>query len=302
MPTPANASPRFFVGIDGGGTGTRARLADAQGRLLGWAEAGPSSLSQGITQAWTHVQLATARAFESAGLALPEPALIGLGLGLAGAHAPAQVQAFRHVAPGYAALAIDTDAGTTLWGAHAGQPGAIVAAGTGSVGEALTLDGRRISAGGWGFGVGDEGSGAWMGLHAMQIAQQAMDGRMPAGPLAMAVWRVAGGHREALFDWCADAGQHGYARLAPLVFEAVDADTVARRLIERAADELVSLALALDPAAQLPLTITGSVGLRLKPWMPTTLLERCVEPAGDSAQGALHLIQAQLQGSTGSGQ
>src|SRR6185503_621643 len=104
-----------------------------------------------------------------------------LGLGLAGAVAPHLAAAFFRAAPDYALIVLETDARTALVGAHEGRPGAIVVVGTGAVGEALHADGRRISVSGWGFPVGDEGSGAWLGLRAMREAQRALDGRAKAG-------------------------------------------------------------------------------------------------------------------------
>lgn len=50
------------------------------------------------------------------------------------------------------------------------------------------------------------------------------------------MWRAAGGQREALMDWCAQAGQHGVAQLAPLVFDSVDADPAAAHLLDDAAN------------------------------------------------------------------
>ena len=80
-----------------------------------------------------------------------------------------------------------------LLGAHEGRPGAIVAAGTGSVGEALRRDGLRVAVGGWGFPVGDEGSGAWLGLRAMRETHRAIDGRARRRPAGRCGSR-AGGH------------------------------------------------------------------------------------------------------------
>jgi glucosamine kinase len=285
------ADLRFFIGVDGGGSGTRVRVTDAGGAPVGAGEGGPSALGQGIEQAWQHVRAAVERAFADAGLPQPEPAQCAIGLGLAGAHSPARCDAFLNAAPAYGRLALDTDAGTALLGAHAGRPGSIVAAGTGSVGEALRRNGQRVSVGGWGFGIGDEGSGAWLGLGAMQVAHRALDGRAGAGPLARAVWRVAGGQRDALLDWCVRAGQHGFARLAPLVFDNTDADRAARRLLDDAVQALVDMADALDPAADLPLVLTGSVAQRLKPMLPPPLLARCVAPQGDAVSGALLLAR-----------
>lgn len=285
------ASLQHFIGIDGGGSGTRARIVGPDGQLLGRGEAGPSALGQGIEQAWAHVQQAIHRAFASAGLPTAAPARCALGLGLAGAHSPARRDAFLAMAPAYGQLVLDTDAGTALRGAHAGAPGAIVAAGTGSVGEALRRNGQRVSVGGWGFGIGDEGSGAWLGLAAMRIAHQALDGRAPTGALARAVWRTAGGQRDTLIDWCAAAGQHGFARLAPLVFDTADADLAARRLLQEAAEALALMAHALDPEAELPLVLTGSIAHRLQPWLPAPLLARCVTAQGDAIEGALLLVR-----------
>jgi glucosamine kinase len=56
------------------------------------------------------------------------------------------------------------------------------------------------------------------------------------------------------------------------------------------------MAAALDPSGRLPLVVTGSVGLRLRPRLGAALQARLVEPAGDAADGALWLAQAALQG------
>ena len=63
-------TPHYLIGIDGGGggSGTRARLQDRQGRLLGQGQAGPSGLSNAGAQAWDHVLGAIAQAFGQAGL------------------------------------------------------------------------------------------------------------------------------------------------------------------------------------------------------------------------------------------
>ncbi|MDZ7813229.1 MAG: BadF/BadG/BcrA/BcrD ATPase family protein [Ideonella sp.] len=291
-PPPQLAS--YMIGIDGGGTGTRARLVSRDGRVLAQGVAGPSGLSQGVEQAWRHVQQAIAQAFAAAQLPLATPGDCALGLGLAGAISPARAEAFLQAAPPYAVLALESDAATALRGAHGGQPGMVLAFGTGSVGEALLADGRKLSVGGWGFPSGDEGSGAWLGLRAVQIAQQALDGRRLAGALAQAVWQATGIGRQALLEWCGSAGQCAYASLAPLVFDAAETDPAAGRLLQEAANALIQMAQALDASGRLPLVITGSVGQRLLPLLPHELLDRCVPPAGDAADGALQLVREHL--------
>ncbi|SEL51822.1 glucosamine kinase [Roseateles sp. YR242] len=298
---PQYATVRHLVGVDGGGTGTRVRLCDRYGRLLGQGQAGPSALGQGVDQAWCHIQEAVQEAAGQAGLATLVLAETAIGLGLSGAGVVAQAQAFVARQPGYAHLELVNDGTTTVLGAHAGQPGGVIAAGTGTVGEALRSDGSLVCVSGWGWIGGDEGSGAWLGIQAMRVAQKAMDGRAAAGPLARAVWAAAGARhaldRDAVSAWVAKAGQHAYAQLAPLVFEQAQADPAAQALVEAAVGELEALALALDPTQQLPLSLAGSVAQRLGALFSGNIRARCVSPQGDSADGALRLVRGALSDS-----
>ena len=289
------ADIRYALGVDGGGTGTRVRVWTSGGSLIGHGESGPSALAQGIEQAWKHIGQAVERAFGSAGLGVPNPNHCVLGLGLAGAVAPHLAAAFFRAAPEYALIVLETDSRTALMGAHAGRAGAIVAVGTGAVGEALHADGRRVAVSGWGFPVGDEGSGAWLGLRAMQIAHRALDGRAPAGTLAQAVWRQVGDRRDALLEWCSTAGQHEYAQLAPLVFECAHTDAAAQSLVQDIGQEIEDMALALDPGLQLPIALLGSIGLRMADRLAPALRARLVGPEGDAVDGAHRLVRQQMK-------
>jgi glucosamine kinase len=293
------AALAYRVGVDGGGTVTRARLQDPGGRTLGQGSAGPSGLSQGVAQASRHVQQAIAAAFESAGLRCPAPAAIALGLGLAGAEVAALRSEFLASNPGYALGLLENDGITQLAGAHAGRPGIVVSAGTGAVAAAKYADGSVRRCGGWGWPAGDEGAGSWLGLQAVRALQNALDGRALAGPLAAAVAGAIGPDAAAVQAWSAEAGQHACAQMAPLVFAAaVQGDAQAVALLETAAAELARLADALSApgavAGDLPIVLNGSVGARLAPRWPAALRARLVEPAGDSADGALRLLHAAL--------
>jgi len=289
------ATIRYVIGIDGGGTATRARLTRAEGAVLGFAQAGPSALGQGVQQAWKNVSQAIARSFQIANVHAWEPEECAVGLGLAGAIVAAHNRDFMRAANRFGEIELANDGYTALLGAHGGRPGAIVAAGTGSIGEALRDGGKLVSVGGWGYPVGDEGSGAWLGMRAMREAQLASDGRGAAGPLVRAVWAVAGNSREALLAWCERAGQHEYAGLAPLVFDAEATDARAAQLLDDAARALDGIALALDPDGRLPLVVSGSIGERLQSRLAPAIHARLVEPAGDALDGALRLIRARLE-------
>jgi glucosamine kinase len=282
---------RYHAGVDGGGTRTRACIATPDGVTLACGEAGPSALGQGINQAWANVLLALERAFRAAAITAWESRECALGLGLAGAIVASRHEAFLSAAPrAFARLALASDGYTLLLGAHAGAPGAVVAAGTGSIGEALRRDGMHVVIGGWGYPVGDEGSGAWLGMQAMREAQRALDGRAPAGALVRAVLAATGRDRDALLAWCESAGQHAYASLAPHVFDSATSDAAADSLLGRAAEALDAIAAGLDPPGALPLVVAGSIGARLAPRLSASARSRLVEPAGDAVGGALRLV------------
>jgi glucosamine kinase len=282
----------YLIAVDGGGTGTRARVHPIRGGAAGAGSAGPSALQQGIPQAWDNVLAAVRRAFEAAGLPVPGWQRCVLAAGLSGvSHAPWR-DAFLARDPGFAALDAETDSYTMLLGAHGGRPGAILIAGTGSIAEALRADGSRATVGGWGFRVDDEGSGGWLGLQAVRHGLAAFDGRANPSPLARQVWMHCGDEREALQEWCSRAGQAECAQLARAVFDCEENDPVASRLLAQATSSLEELALAIDPRGRLPLAVAGSIGERLAPRMRPFVRGRFVPAQGGPVEGALMLARA----------
>lgn len=284
----------YLIGVDGGGTKTRVRLAGRDGAELASGSSGPSGLRHGIEQAWRAVDSAATQAFAALGIAAIPRAACAIGLGLAGVHNKQWAAAFSAADPGYGALMLDTDGFTTLMGAHGGRPGAIVAVGTGSVGEALRLDGTRVEVGGWGFPAGDEAGGAWMGLRAIGHIEQVLDGRAEGGAFAAEVIAACGGARDAIQVWLGHATQTDYAGLARFVV-AHAADPVARAILEQAGLEAARIARALDPTESLPLALCGGLGDALRPYLPAATLARCSPAHGDSAAGALRMIELHLK-------
>jgi glucosamine kinase len=285
----------YLIGVDGGGTGTRVRLARADGTELAQGQGGPSALAHGVANAWAAVEAAIAQAFAAAGLVPAPRSALAIGLGLAGVHNKQRAAQFAAADPGYGAFALETDAFTTLIGAHRGAPGAIVAIGTGSVGEALLPGGARREVGGWGFPAGDEASGAWMGLRAVNHIEQVIDARLPSSPFAQALVNACGGTRDAILVWLGQVTQTDYASLAPIVFEHAASDSVARALLTEAGAHVASIAAALDPSGQLPLALCGGLGAPLLPYLPPTLAARAVAPHGDAASGALRMIELHVK-------
>ena len=286
----------YLIGVDGGGTGTRVRLALPDGTELAQAHSGPSGLAHGIAPAWEAIGDAVEKAFAAIGVGHAAIGSVAIGLGLAGVHNKLWASRFVQANPGYCALRLETDGYTTLMGAHQGQPGTIVAIGTGSVGQALLPDGTQREVGGWGFPAGDEASGGWIGLRAVNHIEQVIDGRKPGSAFAQEVIIACGGGRNAIQEWLGKASQTSYAALAPIVVAHAASDATAHRFMTEAAAEAAAIAQALDPSGALPLALCGGLGAALRPFLPHALLARSVTPHGDAASGALRMIALHLKG------
>jgi glucosamine kinase len=286
----------YLIGVDGGGTGTRVRIERADGCELARGTAGPSGLLHGADKAWAAVLEAIDSAFASVDMARPPLERIAIGLGLAGVHNRQWATAFENGSPGFAVVTVETDAFCTLLGAHRGKSGAIVAIGTGSVGEALLPDGTRREVGGWGFPSGDEASGAWLGLQAVNHVQHVLDGRRPSSEFARAVIAAVGGDINGLFNWLAGANQTTYAQLAPIVIGFAQQDNIARAMMIKAGAEIAEVAQALDPSNALPIALCGGLAAPMTEYLPQQLRVRVVPPQADAATGALQLIRQSLQG------
>lgn len=147
-----------YLGIDGGGTRCRARIEDENGSVLGAANSGPATTRVGFEKAWRSIMEATEAAAAQAGLTREDFAQMHAGIGLAGLGRRGAETALNKIAHPFASVIFISDGLAACLGAHSGANGAIVVAGTGSVGVGL-IDGREIRLAGYGFPVSDEGSG-----------------------------------------------------------------------------------------------------------------------------------------------
>jgi glucosamine kinase len=199
--------------------------------------------------------------------------------------------AYEARAPRVAALVVQSDAYTTLVGAHGGAPGVIVALGTGSIAAVLTEDGSHRIAGGYGFPSGDEASGAWLGLRAIVHAQRVLDGRTTPDAFSDALLAQTGARdRDSLVVWLCSATQTHYASLAPVVL-AHGEHPVAEALLKEAGADIAKLIDALDPRGTLPVALCGGLGEPMSGHVPASHRARLRPPLADSAHGALELAR-----------
>jgi N-acetylglucosamine kinase-like BadF-type ATPase len=146
-------------------------------------------------------------------------------------------------------VVVVTDIEIALVAAFGDAPGIVVSAGTGSIAVGRDKNGALKRMGGYGWQMGDEGSGYAIGRAALGAVSRARDGRSPSTPLQH---RVLAATRSSTFDelvsWAATASPAEVAALAPHVLEVAGAgDLVARGILDYAARELSQLAICLQP-------------------------------------------------------
>lgn len=226
----------MLIAVDGGATHCRFALFNANGeRVFTHRLMQPASLTLGVEEAFATVRMGLA-ALESAS----ERPLAGIPLvcGLAGSLRAARRQAFSDHFSGERAVEVLTDGHAQLLGVSAGEPGACLAVGTGSVLHWQNDDGVFGMAGGWGYPAGDQASAAWLGLQLLQHLVESRDRRLPTTPLIDAIQGTVGCSTEQVQAWTTSSRSSTVARLAPLLsrFHA-EAEPTAMQIVERGLDE-----------------------------------------------------------------
>lgn len=166
---------RYVIGVDGGQTSTTAVVADESGCLLGIGHGGPAnhihepgggerirrSLSDAIRGALTMADLENAR-------------IAAACLGMTGGGDEAMRALCAPLVPSDTIL-FGQDTRIALYSVTFGRPGVVVISGTGAASYGLNACGDGASAGGWGYLMGDEGSGYWIALRALNACCRAHD-------------------------------------------------------------------------------------------------------------------------------
>lgn len=281
----------LFLGVDGGGTGCRARLVDAAGTVLGEGKAGAANIRLGLDASWGQILRATDQALGQAGLdrtALPR---IRSGLGLAGITGPVDVARVVDSAPPFAGVAAETDAHTACLGAFGGRDGAILILGTGSAGYAI-VDGRSYPIGGWGFEISDDGSGAQLGREAVRAAVRAYDGLGPTSDFTVAIMARLGGHPPDVVAWVNGAKPGDYGSMAPLAIEfARRGDPVAVALVRHAVAHVDNFIRRLIELGAGRVALMGGLGPVLETWLDEATRGVLAAPEGDAMDGAVLLAR-----------
>jgi glucosamine kinase len=278
----------YFLGIDGGGSRCRARIRNSEGHALGEATGGASNIYQDLEGAMETIVATATEAARQAGLNTRE---LNAGMGLAGIVTSVGAEKIEAAALPFASVTADNDAYAACVGAFSGGDGGIVIAGTGSIGLAL-VGGARHMVGGWGFQLGDHGSGAWVGHHAVRRAALALDGLLQPTPLIENILSRTGRTRFNLSRWSEQAAPKDYAQFAPSVFECAAAgDVQGMMIVIEGAAAISNLGRALLARGAKTICLLGGLSKVYPPYLDADVKRSLVEPQADAMDGAIMMAR-----------
>ena len=300
------------LGIDAGGTKTVCQLADEHGEVLAEARRGGANLQ---AAGELEVEKTLHDVMEEAlGDSDIRPAAICLGI--AGVDRPDDARVMEQIMRriGYKArVLIVNDALVALEAGAPGQPGVVLVAGTGSIAYGRNARNQSARAGGWGYVLGDEGSGYWIGRAALRGVLREADRRGPKTQLTGLLLHYYGVSRAQ--DLIVQVYQGALrpaaiASLAQCVQGAFNnGDEVAIGILRNAADQLESSAVSVARRLELvgsefPIVLAGGI-FRAVPWLEEELRRRLPLAAPravprllteEPASGAVRLALAELSG------
>lgn len=276
----------LVLGIDGGGTGCRAAVATASGEILGRGRGGPANIRTDLDGARENIVEAARQAFADAGhdpiLMASTPAV----LGLAGANVGDYKQRLEAILP-FSRSEIENDSLISLEGALGEHDGAIAALGTGSV-YLARRQGQLRPIGGWGFQIGDLGSGARIGRDLLQETLLVYDRIHTGSPLADIMLERFNGNPGEMVEFTTTAKPADYGAFAPLVFEhAARGDAVARRIVERAVADVEETLGVFDLAPTERLCLLGGLAGLYAPLLSARYRAIMHAPLQDALGGAV---------------
>lgn len=239
----------FSLGIDGGGSTLRIGIYGESLKCIYLLElsetANPSVL--GFAQAEELLKSTLQKTIDEAGIAPSTVHFVGAGMAGA-AQNPDWLSAILNQSLPHAQITVAPDYEIALIGAHGERYGVLVLSGTGSAACGINASGESAHSGGWGYLLGDGGSGYWLGLEMLKSATRVADGCMEETSLYQQTFtHLTIFAPEELISWIynPDRNNREISQMAPLVLACAAAgDLEAYRIVEDGAEHLYQLYLS----------------------------------------------------------
>jgi glucosamine kinase len=280
-------SGALYLGVDGGATRSRARLRDADGKLIAEATGAAANIHVDFAAAEAALRALVDATLTNAELGEGDLGLVAMGLGLAGFKGESDQTRIAAAFPCFRQVRAANDATTACVGAHAGADGGLIIAGTGSAAIAR-VRGKETIIGGRGFALGDDGSGSHIGLDAMRSAMRAYDRIGPSSALTQDLISHFNNDPVAMMNWALQAKPGDFGGFARRVFEhAASQDPIALEIVRAAARAIGVLTRGVVALGAEQVALVGGVGEALRPYFEPDIAARLKQPLYDPTDGAI---------------
>ncbi len=293
--TPITHDNNMFIGIDGGGSKCKAKLLSADHTRQGIGVSGRANPVQGFDRAVESIIDSASKALEDAGLSRRRLCDVTAGVGLAGVNLPSAFEQISNWNHPFKKMHLTTDLHIACLGAHDYKDGSVIICGTGSCGITINNTFTRIY-GAHGLPLGDQGSGAWLGVQALSAILLSNDGLGPATALSDVVCDYLGTTPDQVTNLMINKPSKEFAKLAPLVFEVAEADDpTAVSIVKAGAGYLNDMAEMILDDHDSPLAMIGGLRGKMIEWFSPDVRDRICEPAHAPEDGALYYAKTQSE-------
>ena len=281
----------YHIGVDGGGTQCRARLYAPGGKLIGSAKAGPANVRLGSKRVKQSLNDVANAVLAQANLDSSVLQDCNVGIGLAGVLSDSDVERYSEYCEIFPHAVLQSDSYIACLGAHKGEDGATVVTGTGTS-VMLIQQGVPHTICSWGFRVGDQASGAHMGLLAIRTALKAHDGIIKETDFSRLLMKDFNHSPSKLVNWSDTATPSDYAQYAPLIIEASNShDPIARFVTEQCFSDFRKIVDMLISKGATKISLIGGLSDIYRNWLPIHYQAYLRAPLGDPIDGAVILAK-----------
>ena len=303
----------YFVGVDAGGTHCRASLYDGAEKVIGTGLAGPANVFSHFTEAMQQIHLAVDLAVRSASIPIDKKSLI-VGAGCAGGQTAQAREGLTRLNVPYKRLFMTSDLHASCLAANSGEECVVLITGTGSS-IAHYQNNRVTQYGGHGFIHGDEASGAWLGLRAVQLLLKSFDNLVDDEKFCNAIAHAIGidymseirsakkpASVDHILSYFKNKLAADYAQLAPVIVGLFqNGNSTAKTLINEGADYLFSVLSCNALGDDCPTFITGGIAGSYQPLLQQKIGKPVLAMQKVAQDGAMLYAKLQMNSSQTTG-
>lgn len=286
-----------YIGIYSSSRNTIARAEDMMGNVIGFGSIPDTiNINISIKHSWEIIKHVIAESLRDSGIDCNNFASnIHVSLGIKNTELVEACLTLKKQNNQFKTFIIAADGYVLLRGSHA-KDGAIIILDDGVVGNAI-MSNKLIKIGGWGFPHADKGSIPWIGLEAIRLTIQWLDGFIEESFLLKEIYRHFNNDIAELVKWamCSRTSPKEYHFICDIVLNSLyKEDKYALSLISSTASEASKLYRKLldkSGCTLLPCCLHGELVPYVKHFLEGPLVENLVNPLGDGARGAISLLK-----------